>query len=404
MATAADIVAASWSGRNIWAVVDLDALTTNVQAIADHVGESVRVMAVVKANGYGHGAVPVARAALAGGATELAVATVDEGAQLRNAGITEPVLALSAIGRHERPRAAALGLGIIVTNRDFAHALAADAKAALVKDPVSIHLKIDSGMNRFGAEPDEALTVAQAIASHSNLRLDGVMTHFACADAEFRSFTDAQAARLDDCLAQLANAEIPVPTVHIANSAATLRFPEYHRNMVRLGIAMYGLVPDRSIPLLPGMKPALTIHGRLIRVHTLESGEAVGYGATHTVTAPESVGLVTMGYADGYRRSLSNRAWASIRGQRADVVGRVSMDQLVLRIPDGLEVGSGEPVTLVGNGTGDTSPAPTLDDLADIAGTIGYELATGLAPRVPRVYVAGGQVVGIADLAGYREL
>jgi len=396
--------AAGWAGRPAVAVVDLDTIATNVETVRSMLGPGTALMAVVKANGYGHGAIPVARAALAAGATALGVATVDEGAQLRAAGIEVPILVFGAIGDHERARSIGLGLSLVVTNEAFARALAADAKASLVKEPVSVHLKIDTGMRRFGAMPGEAVAVARAIAGLEQLRLDGVMTHFAAADADDPASATEQVAVFDRVVAQLEQAGVAVPLQHVANSAATLRFPAFHRGMVRLGIAMYGLVPDTTIPLPEPMRPALTIHGKLARVFDLEPGDAVGYGRTYMPGRPERAALVTIGYADGYRRGLSSGGWMSIRGERADVLGRVSMDQVVVRVPDQLEVAPGEPVVIVGDGTAATASAPTLDQLAQRASTIGYELATGLAPRLPKLYVRGGAVVAVADLSGYRDL
>jgi alanine racemase len=404
MSTAPSDDVPGWEGRPVHVVVDLDAIAVNVQTMRSLIGGDCRLMAVVKANGYGHGAIPVAKAALEAGADQLAVATVDEAAQLRGAGIEAPILVLGAIGRNERPRAIGLGLSVVVTNAAFAAALAADAKVSLVKDPVPVHLKVDTGMRRFGAAPDEAAEVAKAIAAHEQLRLDGVMTHLASADAEDPGPTMRQAEVFDRTVSSIEAAGIAVPLQHLSNSAATLRFPDLHRGMVRLGIAMYGLMPDPSIPLPAPMRPALTVHASLARVFDLEPGDAVGYGGTYEPTGRERAGLLTLGYGDGYRRALSSKAWVSIRGQCADVIGRVSMDQCVVRIPDGLDVGPGEPVIVVGNGTDATAGAPTLDELAPLAGTIGYEMATGLAARLPKRYLRNGKLTAIADLAGYRTL
>jgi alanine racemase len=397
-------IAGGWFGRPVVAVVDLDALATNVSTILSMLEPNVQLMAVVKANGYGHGAVPVAQAAIAAGASALGVATVDEGAQLRGAGIEVPILVFGAIGDHERARAIGLQLSLVVTKVPFAMALAADAKASLLKEPVSVHLKIDTGMRRYGAAEAEALDVVRAIASEKRLRLDGVMTHLAAADAIDPASAHEQVATFDRCVDCLRDAGITIPAQHVANSATTLRFPGYRRDMVRLGIAMYGLVPDASLPVPWPMKPVLTIHGRVARVFNLEAGDRVGYGRTYMSTGNERAALIPIGYADGYRRGLSNTGWMSIRDHRADVLGRVSMDQTVIRVPEGIDVRPGEPVVIVGDGTDVTAEAPTLDELASMIDTIGYEMATGLAARLPRLYVRGGEIVAVSDLAGYRTL
>ncbi len=397
-------VAAAWGGRSAFAIVDLDALAANIGAIRDCVGADVQVMAVVKGNGYGHGAVPIARTAIDAGAAALGVATVDEGAQLRRAGIETPILVFGAVGRHERHQAIGHRLGLVVTNEAFARALAADAASSLAKELVPVHVKIDTGMRRFGATPADVPGLVRTIASLEKLRLDGVMTHLACADAEDPAMVTEQVAIFDRCLAELERAGLPVPTQHLANSAATLRFPAFHRNVVRVGIAMYGLVPDASIPLPAPMRPVLTVHGRVVRVFDLSPQDLVGYGGTYRSAGDERAALVPIGYADGYRRGLSSQGWMSLQGQRAEVIGRVSMDQTVVRVPAGLTIEAGEQVVIAGDGTPATGVAPTLDDLAALAGTIGYEMATGLALRLPKLYVRDGKLVAIADLHGYREL
>jgi len=397
-------IAAAWSGRSAFAIVDLDALALNIETLRAHVGPGVQLMAVVKANGYGHGAVPIARAAIGAGASSLGVATVDEGAQLRRAGIDVPILVFGAIGRNERRQAIGQRLGLVVTNQDFARALAADAKASLTKEPVSVHLKIDTGMRRFGAMPQDVPDLVRTIHSLKELRLDGVMTHLASADADDPASVTRQVAEFDRCLEALADSGLHIPIQHLANSAGTLRFPEYHRDMVRVGIAMYGLLPDASIPLPHPMRPVLTAHGRITRVFELLPGDEVGYGGTYRAAGNERAALVSIGYADGYRRGLSSRGWMSVRGRRAEVIGRVSMDQTVIRVPDGLAIEPGEPVTIVGDGTSAMPGTPTLDNLAALTGTIGYEMATGLTARLPRLYVRNGDVIAIADLHGYRDL
>ncbi len=397
-------IAAAWLGRSAFAIVDLDALALNVETLRAHVGPGVQLMAVVKANGYGHGAVPIARAAIGAGASSLGVATVDEGAQLRRAGIDAPILVFGAVGRNERAQAIGHRLGVVVTNQEFARALAAEAKASLTKEPVPVHLKIDTGMRRFGAMPRDVPDLVRTIASLKELRLDGIMTHLASADADDPASVTRQVAEFDRCLEALADSGLHIPIQHLANSAATLRFPEFHRDMVRVGIVMYGLLPDVSIPLPKPMRPVLTVHGRITRVFDLFPGDQVGYGGTYRAAGNERAALVPIGYADGYRRGLSSRGWMSVRGQRADVIGRVSMDQTVIRVPDGLTIEPGEPVVIAGDGTSATPGAPTLDDLATLIDTIGYELASSIAPRLPRLYVRTGQLVAIADLHGYRDL
>ena len=401
-----DALTGQWHGRPVVGIVDLDALATNIATLRGLIGQDTRLMAVVKANAYGHGAIPIARAALASGADELAVATVDEAAQLRGAGIVAPILVFGAIGRVERARAVGLDLALVVADASFAHALAADARMHGRKEdnPLPVHLKIDTGMHRFGATPDHLLGVAQAIAGHPELRLAAVMTHLATSDSPDPTFAMEQAATFDRCIGSLRDAGIEVPAQHIANSAATLRFPDLHRNMVRVGIAMYGLRPDVMVPLPEPMRPIMTIHGRLVRLIDLEAGDTVGYGRTYQASLAGRAALVPVGYADGYRRALSSRGWMAVDGEQAPVLGRVSMDQTVIGLPAGFAGEPGTRVTIVGDGTAATSGAPTLDELAALIDTIPYEMATGLAARIPRLYIRDGTVVDVCDLHGARAL
>jgi alanine racemase len=397
-------IAARWHGRGAVVVVDLDAYAGNLRTIREWVNPNTRLMVVVKANAYGHGAVPLSRVALESGAGALGVATVDEGAQLRAAGIESPILVFGAIGRHERARAIGLNLELVVTSVEFARGLAAEAKATLRKEPVPVHLKVDSGMNRFGANPEEALAVANEIIAQPELHLVGLMTHQASADAEHMEPALRQAAEFDATCATLAAAGIEVPMQHLANSATILRFPDMHRGQVRAGIITYGLDPDATCPAPPPLRPIATVFGRLMRVFEIEPGEVVGYGGTYRPERRERVGLVPLGYADGYRREFSNLGWMAVNGQRAEIIGRVSMDQCVIRLPDGVEVREGDLVVVAGDGTPDTAAAPTFNDLAALIGTIPYELTCGLAPRLPRLYMRDGRLVAVADLSGYREL
>ena len=397
-------IAASWHGRGAVVVVDLDAYAGNIRTIREWVNPDARLLVVVKANAYGHGAVPLAKVALESGAGALGVATVDEGAQLRATGIEAPILVFGAIGRHERARAIGLNLELVVTSIDFARGLAAEAKSALRKEPVPVHLKIDSGMNRFGANPADAIDVAREIVALPELQLVGLMTHQASADAEQVEPALRQAAEFDAVAASLAAAGIETPMQHMANSATILRFPDMHRGQVRAGIISFGLNPDPALPAPPPLRPIATVHARLMRVFEIEPGEVVGYGGTYRPGQRERVGLVPLGYADGYRRDFSNRGWMAVQGQRAEIIGRVSMDQCVIRLPDGSNAREGDTVVVVGDGTMETAEAPTFNDLASLIGTIPYELTCDLAPRLPRLYAREGRLVAVADLFGYREL
>lgn len=399
----AEAIADHWNGRPVLAVVDLDALAVNVQTLRTLIGPDVRLQAVVKANAYGHGALPIARAVLAAGADSVAVATVDEAVQLRTGGIAGPLMVLGPIGRQECARAIGHDLTVVVSDAAFARGLAADARMHLrtVDDPVPVHLKIDTGMRRFGAPPDQAVEIARVIMESEVLRFDGVMTHLAAADDPDTASARRQMAVFDSCIEALTAAGLPVPLQHAANSAAALRFPEYHRGQVRAGISLYGLRPDPGMVLPEPMRPVLSVFGHVSRVFDLDPGDTVSYGRTYVATRPERAGLVPIGYADGYPRGLSSQAWMILGHERTPVLGRVCMDQTVVRLPEGALASLGAVIRIVGDGHDD---APTLDDLAAMMGTISYELATGLAQRLPKLYVFNGDVVAVNDLHGYREL
>lgn len=375
------------------AEIDLDVLQSNVEAIRATLAPVVELMAVVKGNAYGHGARMVAPAALAGGASRLAVATVSEGRQLRQSGIEAPILVLSPINAQEVPLALDYGLDLAIGTQDLLTAVVGAAEASGSRP--GVHIKLDSGMHRYGADADLAISLAQQVGSNPSLRLDGLMTHFAVADEPDDPATDHQAALFQSVLDRLRAQGIAPERHHLANSAATLRDARWHGSMVRVGIAMYGLPPAPGLTLPDGVRPVMTIRSQVARVHRLESPEAVGYGRTYSPDEPESVALIPIGYADGYRRAFSNRGWMTIGGRRAPVVGRVSMDQTVVRVPDAVPVEPGTEVTVLGAETG-----PSATELAEAIGTINYEIVTGIAPRVPRHYLRQGQVIAVESLPG----
>ncbi|MDQ4045571.1 MAG: alanine racemase, partial [Chloroflexota bacterium] len=373
-----DELLSEWGGRPSMAVVDLDQLSTNVRALRDRVGAATRFMAVVKAEGYGHGAVPIAKTAIRAGADELAVATVEEGVRLRRGGVKAPILVLGPIGTKERPRAVTFDLMLVIGDLDFARGLAADVRKTGRKTPLDVHLKVDTGMHRFGVCAEQAVDVAKIIDASPELRLAGVMTHFASADDPDPAYTRMQAARFDEAVAAVRAAGIEVPSEHLCNSAATLRYPEYHRDRVRVGIAMYGLRPDPElVPVPEPLRPVLSIHSRITRIAQLQAGDRVSYGGTWQAETPSRVALVPIGYADGYSRRGSNQAWMDVRGVRSPVRGRVCMDQTMVEV--GPDVRPDDTVTVVGDGH--HGEAPSIDHLAVLWGTISHEVATGFGMR-----------------------
>lgn len=385
--------------RSTRALIDLDVIENNVRIVRQSLTSGTNLIAVVKANGYGHGSVFVAKAALTAGASMLAVATVSEGVMLRRNGVRASILVLGPVDPSQLLAAIENSLTLTVNSISMAETIndLADESGRLTR----VHLKIDTGMHRYGCAPADAATIATTISSMQHLLLEGVFTHFACADEADESTTLEQAARFDSCLAEIAGAGVDVPIRHAANSAATLRSRRYDYDAIRLGIALYGLAPSDDVDLLPGMKQALRLTSRIARLSELEPGDRVSYGGTYRAERAERVALIPCGYADGYRRSLSNAGWVAIGNVKLPIRGRVCMDQLTVGVPEGFEVSLLDEVTLIGNGD---NAAPTATELAAQIGTINYEIGTSIAARVPRLYTKNGKVVGIEDLTGAVDL
>lgn len=372
-----------------WAEIDLDAIAHNVQAFRQHVGESVEVFAVVKANAYGHGAAHVARAALEAGATRLAVHRLTEGIELRQAGIEAPVLIMGYTPPAAAESAVRWRLAPSLITSEFAVALSARARAAGVTVPV--HLKVDTGMSRYGVMPEEAREFAAWLHGLEGICLEGVFTHFATADAADQVHLRRQLVVFNDVLAALRQAGLRF-LAHAANSAATMRLRESHFDAVRIGIAMYGLDPSAEWAPPFEIWPALALKSRVSRVRELAPGSGISYGRTYITPAPAVVALVPVGYGDGYHRILSNKASVLVGGQRAPIRGRVCMDQFVVDVSHISGVKQDDEVVLVGRqGEGQIR----AEEVAELAGTINYEVTTSLLPRVARAYVRSGQIVDV---------
>ncbi len=370
-----------------WAEIDLDAIAYNVAAFKRHVGEKVEVFAVVKANAYGHGAAPVARAALAAGATRLAVHRAIEGIELRQAGIEAPILLLGYTPPAGAADVVRWRLTPSLMTPEFAQALAACAEAAGVTVPA--HIKVDTGMSRYGLLPAEVAEFARSLQALPGIRIEGLFTHFATADAADQTHVREQLTVFREVLSGLRNAGIPIPLAHTANSAATMRLPEAHFDAVRVGIAMYGLDPSDEWPPVFEIRPALTLKSRVSRVRELPAGAGISYGRTFVTAVPARVALVPVGYGDGYHRILSNLGSVLVCGRRAPIRGRVCMDQFVVDISDIGGVRQDDEVVLIGRQEKEHIRA---EEVARLAGTINYEVTTSLLPRVARAYLRSGQI------------
>ncbi|MGC8837104.1 MAG: alanine racemase [Anaerolineae bacterium] len=364
----------------LWAEVDLSAIRHNVRALKAWVGPQVEVAAVVKANGYGHGAIPVSQAALEAGASRLAVGWVAEGSALRQGGVTAPILVMGYSLPEDAPAIVYYDLTPTVCSRDMALALS-DACQVQRKE-LPFHVKVDTGMGRFGLLPEEVVPFLKDVVRLPGLRLEGLWTHFATAD-EDTAYARQQFALYQEVLREVEAAGFAISLRHAANSGATLSLPETHLDMVRCGIAIYGLYPSAGVDRPVHLRPALTLKGRVGHVRTLPAGFPISYGRTFTTTRPTRVALVPIGYGDGYHRLHSNRGAVLIRGRRAPILGRVCMDQCVVDVTDIPGVRDGDEVVILGR-QGDEEI--TAEEVAAWADTIHYEVVTGLTSRVLRVY------------------
>lgn len=364
-----------------WIEIDLDALAANVNALKRHVGERTMLIAVVKANAYGHGAAEIARAALRSGAARLAVARLDEGIQLRQAGITAPILIMSYTPASAIDAAVDHDLTPAVTEIDVAGRLS--ARAAALGRGVAVHVKVDTGMGRFGLLPAEVVPFVARLAALSGLSVEGLFSHFAAADSADKTYTWQQFQTFSAVRAALADAGHAIPVCHIANSAATMDLPAMHLDAVRTGIAIYGLHPSSEVPPAVPIRPVLALKSRVARVRTLPAGSAISYGCTYVTPRAMPVALIPVGYGDGYHRLMSNRGAVLVNGRRAPILGRVCMDQFVVDISQAGPVHVDDEVVLIGRqGDGQI----TAEEVARWADTINYEVTTSLLARVPRRY------------------
>jgi alanine racemase len=388
------------------AVIDLDAYASNVQVMRNrlrHRGDEL-MMAVVKANAYGHGAVMCARTAIDAGADWLGVARIEEALQLRNHDITAPILVLGPFNPTLIRQAAEHDITITIGAPDALDRILPTIED-LPDDSLNVHLKIDTGMRRFGVMPDEASDVARDLMEAPAIRYSGVFTHFATADEADDSFLQEQQRRFVETIYEMTPEGLVPPFVHISNSAASLRgtLPDELRDftiMYRPGLALYGMSPSGDVPIPKEFHRVLTLKTRLGRVFKLQRNEGVSYGLSHIASAPTLCGTVPIGYGDGLDRMLSNKGWMSMQGRRCPIIGRVCMDQTVIDINTISNPQAGDEVIVLGDGRANTM---TPEDAAAKIGTINYEVTTAILPRVPRIYMNYEDVVAVEDLDGLTE-
>ena len=369
--------------------VNLAAIERNCARLRRELRDGAELAAVVKADGYGHGAVPAARAALAGGATWLAVATAAEAAELRAGGLEAPVLVMGALSDEELPVALRARADVVAWDERFA-ARAAELAAAREGPAVAVHVKLDTGMGRLGTrDPAQARRVADAVARAGELRLAGAMTHFATADERDADdgFFEAQLERFAT-FAETLRSEHPGLLVHAANSAATLRSAAAHFDLVRCGVATYGLDPFHQDPAARELEPALELRSYVAALKPSARGESAGYGRRFVAERDTVLGVLPIGYGDGWRRGLSNNAEVLVGGARVPLVGTISMDNLTVDLGPAPSAGVGEPAVLIGAAGQERI---TAEEVARCLHTINYEITCGLTARVPRAYHRDGE-------------
>jgi alanine racemase len=360
------------------AEVNLAAIERNVSTLRRRLRPRTRFCAVVKADGYGHGAAPAALAAMRGGAEHLAVATAEEADALRRSGVVGPLLVMGAISREELPAAVSAGAEIVAWDERFVADLG--RAAAGLEQPVRVHVKLDSGLGRLGTrDAAQALEVAADVQRRPGLELAGVMTHFATADGDLE-FAAQQLDRFTAFLDHL-RAMAPSAIAHTANSAATLRLPEAHLDMVRCGIAVYGADPLNEDPQLHGLEPALSLTSYVAAVKRTEPGQSAGYGRRFVADRATWLATLPIGYGDGVSRALTNNCDVLIDGRRYPLVGTVSMDNITVDLGPETDVVVGEAATLIGTSGRERQ---TAEAIARRLGTISYEVLCGISPRVPR--------------------
>jgi alanine racemase len=378
--------------RPAWAEIDLDAIRHNASVLAE-IAAPATLCAVVKAGGYGHGAVAAARAALDGGASRLAVALVAEGRELREAGIAAPILVLSQPPPEAMAEIVAAGLTPTLYTDAGVDALVAAVRAAAFRTgsppgrgPHPVHLKVDTGMHRVGAQPGDVVALARRVAARRDLDLEGVFTHLAVADEIDDPYTDLQLDRFEQVVAELAAAGVRPPVVHAANSAGTLFHPRARFDMVRCGIALYGLSPAagmRGHRDVARLRPALALKTRVSHVKEVEAGERLSYGLRYRLTERSVVATLPLGYADGVARGLAAAGGTVLIGGRpCRLAGTVTMDQILVDCGPGSTVAIGDEAVLIG---AQGAEAVEAWDVALRTGTIAYEVVCALSARVPRL-------------------
>ena len=373
-----------------WAEIDTDALTHNFKEIRRITSPKAKILAVVKADAYGHGVVEVTKALTKCGADYLAVACADEGKQLRRAGVELPILILGASCAADCKDLIEYSLMPTVFSLEFAQELSKTAQKLNKK--IKIHIKLDTGMSRIGfvaGVDDDALTEdILKISKMPGIEIEGIFSHFSVSDEKDSSYTELQLKRFLSVCELLEKKGLHIPIRHIANSAAIMMYPEAHLDMVRAGIILYGLYPSDEVDKKRiDLHPVMTLKSRITMVKTLQAGRGVSYGKTYITDRPTKIATVPIGYADGYARLLSGSAKMAVQNKPVPVIGRICMDQCMIDVTSVNNINTGDEVTVFG------ADVVTADDIADWLGTVNYEIVCMVSMRIPRIYLKDGKAV-----------
>jgi len=366
--------------RPTWAEVDMKAIEHNYKKVRKLVGKTTNIMVVVKANAYGHGTVEVSAVLEKMGVDYLGVATTDEAVRLRDHGIKTPILVLGSVLPEEVRVLIEKNITLTLCERDLLDVVKKETFSCGVK--AKVHIKIDTGMGRIGIWHEEALNFIKNLAQEKSIVIEGIYTHFSSAGRD-DFFTNYQIEAFEKLLKQLEEFDIRIPLRHAANSIATVDFKRSHLNLVRPGLIIYGMYPKHTFPKLIKLKPALSLKTKIVYIKDTPPGRSISYGRTYVTQKQTKIATLPIGYADGYARNLSNRAEVLVHGKRAQVVGKVTMDQMMIDVGHIKGVKVGDEVVLIGK---QGREEIRTEKLARLAGTIAYEFACGISNRVPRVY------------------
>lgn len=379
--------------HRVYAKIDLDSIFHNVKMLKSNISKDSTVTAVIKADGYGHGAIPIAKV-IDELVSSYAVATIQEAINLREHGIVKPIHIIGYTHKSMFEEAIRHQIRLTIYDQETADELSEVAK--ILELTAYVHLKIDTGMNRIGFKDNqESIETIKRIVDLDNLNIEGIFTHFCAADSLNKQSANTQLARFNTFINELKECGIHIPIIHCSNSAGIIDLPEADFTNVRAGISIYGLYPSEEVNREQvKLIPALSLKSHIIQVKKVDSGIGVGYGSTYITKNETIIATIPVGYGDGYPRKLSNKGYVLIKGQRAPVIGRVCMDQIMVDITLLNDIKKGDEVTLIGV---DEKECITVEELAQLADTFNYEFICDLGKRIPRVYIKDKKIVGMKD-------